>query len=57
MVFTCFCAGETANGAFPDKALATMVAIVANAEVGTNYYQARGRHQPPAAGRQPLTWV
>ncbi|KAG2495346.1 hypothetical protein HYH03_006615 [Edaphochlamys debaryana] len=31
--------GETANGAFPDKALSTMCAIVANAEVGTNYPQ------------------
>jgi pyruvate kinase len=32
-------AGETANGAFPDKAVSTMAAIVANAEVGINYYQ------------------
>lgn len=47
----CLCAGETANGAFPDKALATMVAIVANAEVGTNYYQVRGRQQPLPAER------
>ncbi|KXZ44735.1 hypothetical protein GPECTOR_63g60 [Gonium pectorale] len=31
--------GETANGAFPQQALATMAAIAANAEVGTNYPQ------------------
>ncbi|GIL77051.1 hypothetical protein Vretimale_3233 [Volvox reticuliferus] len=31
--------GETANGAFPKVALATMANIVANAEVGTNYPQ------------------
>lgn len=33
--------GETANGSFPDKAVETMAAIVANAEVGTNYAQVR----------------
>ena len=27
------CAGETANGNWPDKAVETMAAIVANAEV------------------------
>ncbi|GFR42123.1 hypothetical protein Agub_g2966 [Astrephomene gubernaculifera] len=31
--------GETANGAFPQLALSTMAAIVANAEVGINYPQ------------------
>ncbi|KAG2454740.1 hypothetical protein HYH02_000576 [Chlamydomonas schloesseri] len=31
--------GETANGDFPQLALATMCAIAANAEVGTNYPQ------------------
>ncbi|CAD7703688.1 unnamed protein product [Ostreobium quekettii] len=30
--------GETANGAFPDKAVATMAAIVANAEQAVDYY-------------------
>ncbi len=37
-------AGETANGKFPTKAVATMAAIVANAEVGVNYYQASNRN-------------
>jgi hypothetical protein len=36
---TCWLAGETANGKFPDKAVRTMAAIVANAEVGINHYQ------------------
>jgi len=31
--------GETANGAFPDKAVATMAAIAANAEEGVNHCQ------------------
>lgn len=31
-------AGETANGKFFDTAVATMAAIVANAEVGVDYY-------------------
>ncbi len=31
-------AGETANGDFPDVAVSTMAAIVANAEVGVDYY-------------------
>eukprot|EP00961_Rhodomonas_salina_P121851 1640547-Rhodomonas_salina.1 len=30
--------GETANGAFPDVAVSTMAAIVANAELGCDYY-------------------
>jgi pyruvate kinase len=30
--------GETANGDFPREAVATMAAIVANAEVGVDYY-------------------
>ncbi len=36
-------AGETANGSFPDLAVATMVSIAANAEVGTNYMQVCAR--------------
>lgn len=31
-------AGESANGDFPDIAVSTMAAIVANAEVGVDYY-------------------
>jgi pyruvate kinase len=31
--------GETAGGKFPELAVRTMAAIVANAEVGTNSYQ------------------
>ena len=31
--------GETANGAFPDRAVATMAAIAANAEEGVNHCQ------------------
>lgn len=31
-------AGESANGEFPDLAVSTMAAIVANAEVGVDYY-------------------
>jgi hypothetical protein len=34
----CWCAGETANGSFPDTAVRTMAAIVANAEMGVDYY-------------------
>ncbi len=30
--------GESANGDFPDTAVRTMAAIVANAEVGVDYY-------------------
>jgi len=30
--------GETANGDFPDTAVSTMAAIVANAETGVDYY-------------------
>ena len=30
--------GETANGEFPDTAVSTMAAIVANAETGVDYY-------------------
>ena len=30
--------GETANGTFPDTAVSTMAAIVANAETGVDYY-------------------
>eukprot|EP00798_Chlamydomonas_sp_ICE-L_P026971 gene26971-34985_t len=33
--------GETANGDFPDTAVATMAAIVANAETGVDYYSQR----------------
>lgn len=40
-------AGETANGNFPDKAVSTMAAIVANAEVGVNYYQVSRGHPLP----------
>ncbi len=32
--------GETASGSFPAKAVQTMAAITANAEVGINNYQA-----------------
>ncbi|CAG9465389.1 unnamed protein product [Pedinophyceae sp. YPF-701] len=31
--------GETANGAYPDGAVATMARIVKSAEIGINYYQ------------------
>lgn len=30
--------GESANGKFPDTAVRTMAAIVANAETGVDYY-------------------
>lgn len=30
--------GESANGDFPDTAVSTMAAIVANAEIGVDYY-------------------
>jgi pyruvate kinase len=33
--------GETANGAWPTLAVATMASIVTNAEVGVNSYQVR----------------
>ncbi len=31
--------GETANGAFPDLAVATMARLARSAEVGVNFYQ------------------
>ena len=47
--------GETANGAWSDKAVRTMAAIASNAEVGINYYQVRagdGLMMRPIVGEQ-----
>jgi len=47
--------GETANGAFPAKAVATMAAIAANAEEGVNRCQVRG--YPTRQSHIPTTRV
>ena len=47
--------GETANGAFPDRAVATMAAIVSNAELGIDYWDQYNFLHRANAGTHTIT--